>query len=187
MTRMCLAWWRVVLTSQAGKGQRFPPSCQRPPVNTVEFVSSPGIVFPFIFATENMSYSEDLRSLFTGAKVQRRAPREPQTEYPEGESEGETMQECLRILPLSSPGEKRPSELFYVELWKWKRERSKHKTEDPSFTYLSRVTESRGRTPTFPVCLRIIPINSVLCALILGNSQMTFSHLGSDSKSQKHG
>ena len=68
MTRMRLACWRGVLTSQAGKGQRFQPSCQRPPGNTVEFVSSPGIVFPFILATENMSYSEDLRSLFPGAK-----------------------------------------------------------------------------------------------------------------------
>lgn len=154
MTRMCLACWRGILTSQAGKGQRVQPSCQRPPVNTVEFVSSPGIAFPFILAAENMSYSEDLRSLFPGAKFQRRATREPQTEKLEGESEGETTQECLRILPLSSPGEKRPSELFYIELWEWKRERSKHKKEDPSFTYLSRVTESRGRTPPFPCLLK---------------------------------
>ena len=76
------------------------------------------------------------------------------------------MQECFRILPLSFPWEKLLSELFYVELWKWKREGSEHKKKDRSFTYLSRVTESRGRTPPFPVCLRIIPINSVLCSLI---------------------
>lgn len=76
------------------------------------------------------------------------------------------MQECFRILPLSSPWEKLPSELLCVELCKWKKERSKHKKKDRSFTYLSRVTKSRGRTPPFPVHLKIIPINSVLCSLI---------------------
>lgn len=74
MNRLCLAWWRGVLTSQAGKGQWFQPSCQRLPVNTVAFGSSPVIVFPFIHATENISYSEDLRSLFPGPSFREEQP-----------------------------------------------------------------------------------------------------------------
>ena len=74
MNRLCLAWWRGVLTSQAGKGQWFQPSCQTLPVNTVAFGSSPVIVFPFIRATENIPYSEDLRSLFPGPSFREEQP-----------------------------------------------------------------------------------------------------------------
>lgn len=73
MNRMHLAWWRGVLTSQAGKGGG---STQLPkaPCKHDGIVSSPVIVFPFILATENISYSEDLRSLFPGPGFREEQP-----------------------------------------------------------------------------------------------------------------